>query len=528
MKNKNIYFVIVSTMLLVLILILAINKRSESQNKLNQESNQKTENEIQEMDQVYLKNGDTYDLTVANIKKTVAGKEQEMVSYNGTIPGPTIYVHEGDEININLINKTDHDQYLHSHGVRMENKYDGSQLTQDPIKTGESFTYKLKFKDPGVYWYHPHSSEVVDQARGLYGGFVVLPKENDYFEKVNSEKLIFLSDILIDQDGNINENQNDYTLMGHYGNHIFINGIENFTMDAKAGDVLRLYLINSANARPFNFAIPKAKLKLLGGDSGAYEKESFVDSVVLGPGERYIVDVYLEKEDSYLIENKTPESTKTIGEIVVKGKTEKDYSERFNTLEKNKYFEKSIYQFKKYSDKSVDKRLRLDISMNMMGNQEMSGMNMNGMHMMGGRMMSNMSMGQSDDGIEWEDSSQDMNSYSNTDNVKWKIVDIDTNKENMDIRWTLSKNSPTKIEIYNNPDSMHPMQHPIHFHGQRFLILSRDGKKEDNLVWKDTVLVKAGEKVVILLDNSNSGDWMSHCHTSEHLNDGMNFEFVVK
>jgi len=47
-----------------------------------------------------------------------------------------------------------------------------------------------------------------------------------------------------------------------------------------------------------------------------------------------------------------------------------------------------------------------------------------------------------------------------------------------------------KVRIHNKKDGTHPMQHPIHFHGQRFLVLNENGKQMDNLVWKDTALVK--------------------------------------
>lgn len=98
----------------------------------------------------------------------------------------------------------------------------------------------------------------------------------------------------------------------------------------------------------------------------------------------------------------------------------------------------------------------------------------------------------------------------------------------MGIDWVFQKDGVSKIEIYNDPHAMHPMQHPIHFHGQRFLILSRNGVPEKNLVWKDTVLIPAGQKVELLFDASNPGNWMAHCHIAEHLEAGMMFNFSVK
>ena len=115
-----------------------------------------------------------------------------------------------------------------------------------------------------------------------------------------------------------------------------------------------------------------------------------------------------------------------------------------------------------------------------------------------------------------------------TKDVIWQIKDLETNKINMDIYWKFKKGNYYNISIYNDPKSNHPMQHPIHFHGQRFLILSRNGVKTTNYTWKDTVLVKTGETVEILLEASNVGKWMSHCHIAEHLTSGMMIGFDVE
>ena len=85
-----------------------------------------------------------------------------------------------------------------------------------------------------------------------------------------------------------------------------------------------------------------------------------------------------------------------------------------------------------------------------------------------------------------------------------------------------------KIRLVNEMDSDHPMHHPFHIHGAgRFLVLARDGDAEPNLVWNDTVLVRTGETVDILLDVTNPGRWMAHCHIAEHHESGMMFSFDV-
>ncbi len=500
--------------------------------------------EVQESAVVELKNGDTYDLTAGYVTKVVGGKQHTMLAYNGSIPGPTIRVAQGAEVTINFKNNTDLPALLHSHGVRMDNAFDGSQTVQKEMKPGETFVYKLKFPDAGVYWYHPHVKEVYGQALGLFGAFIVTPKGQAYFPPVNREMPIFLSDLPI-ENGKIaiTKDDNTHSLMGHYGNILLLNGQEKFSLEAKSGEVLRLYVVNAANTRPFNFAIKGLKLKLIGADSGAYEKASFVDGVILGPSERAIVDVLLPASGTYEIQNKTPETTYALGTIAVANeKADISYRGEFDTLQSNTATIQSIDPFRTYFDWPHQRRIALSIDM-MPARQSLGagggGMGGMGSHQMpGGTMMDDstslttggmgMMGGVPKGGIEWEDDMQIMNEMSNKEMVKWKIVDQDTGKENMDIDWSFKRGSPVKIRIENLSNSMHPMQHPIHFHGQRFLVVARDGIRQTNLVWKDTVLLKAGETVDIVLDISNPGVWMAHCHISEHLEAGMMMKFTVE
>ena len=94
------------------------------------------------------------------------------------------------------------------------------------------------------------------------------------------------------------------------------------------------------------------------------------------------------------------------------------------------------------------------------------------------------------------------------------------NKANMDIAWMFKVGDKVKIKIFNDPKSMHPMQHPFHIHGQKFLVLSTNGVKNTNMVWKDTTLIQKGDTVEILVDMENPGMWMAHCHIAEHLESG--------
>jgi FtsP/CotA-like multicopper oxidase with cupredoxin domain len=132
-------------------------------------------------------------------------------------------------------------------------------------------------------------------------------------------------------------------------------------------------------------------------------------------------------------------------------------------------------------------------------------------------------------GIEWEDDMVEVNRMTTPANFRWKLVDGDTGAENAAIDWKFKVGDQVKLRLVNEMDSDHPMPHPFHVHGAgRFLILARDGAVEANLVWKDTVLVRTGETVDILLDVTNPGRWMAHCHIAEHHESGMMFSVDVE
>jgi FtsP/CotA-like multicopper oxidase with cupredoxin domain len=133
------------------------------------------------------------------------------------------------------------------------------------------------------------------------------------------------------------------------------------------------------------------------------------------------------------------------------------------------------------------------------------------------------------DGIEWEDDMVAVNRLTTPANTRWKLIDRATGAEGAAIDWTFRVGDQVKIRLVNEMESDHPMHHPFHIHGAgRFLVLSRDGTPEPNLVWKDTVLVPTGQVVDILLDVTNPGRWMAHCHIAEHHESGMMLSFDVE
>lgn len=483
---------------------------------------------------VNFKNGEIYNLTASIVKKSIAGSEVKMLAYNGSIPGPVIKVPKGAEVTINFTNNTDVPTTLHSHGVRLLNKFDGvPDVTQKEVGVGQSFSYKIKFPDEGVYWYHPHIREDYAQELGLYGNYIVASDDPNYWSPVNEEIPLMVDDILI-ENGKIAPfgPVADHALMGRFGNVMLVNGSDNYSLSVKQGEVARLYITNVANTRTFNLSIPGAKMKLVGADAGRYTQQTFVDSVLISPSERVVLDVLFDNAGTYTLEHKTPDKTYTMAKInVTPDAVVTSYKLQFLTLRTNNDITKAVSNLDSYFSKPDDKKLSLTVdtgSMNMSNGQKSSG---DGHMIADGTMMGGggMTMGGSDtEKIEWEDSMTIMNQIADTNIIKWKIVDQDTGKSGNDINWNFKVGDKVKIKIFNDQNSPHPMQHPIHFHGQKFLVLSTNGVKNDNLVWKDTILIQKGDTVEILVDMENPGTWMAHCHIAEHLEAGMMFGFKVQ
>jgi FtsP/CotA-like multicopper oxidase with cupredoxin domain len=131
-------------------------------------------------------------------------------------------------------------------------------------------------------------------------------------------------------------------------------------------------------------------------------------------------------------------------------------------------------------------------------------------------------------GIEWEDDMLEVNRGLTSARVHWRVVDRTSGTEREAFDWRFTVGERVKIRVVNEAASDHPMHHPFHIHGAgRFVVLARDDVAEQNLVWKDSVLIRAGESIDLLLDVTQPGRWMAHCHIAEHLQSGMMFGFTV-
>lgn len=499
---------------------------------------------------IELKEGDSYDLRASVVKQTVGGKTFRRFAYNGSIPGPLFKVKQGATAKIRFINETDVDTSLHSHGLRQDYRFDGAVgISQPAVKPGETFVYELKFPDAGIFWYHPHVREDYQQDMGLMGNFLVEPKGGAFWSAVDREEVVMLDDMLAVTPVPYPVDGANHAIMGRFGDTFLVNGAVLPSLSYRPGEIVRYFVTNAANTRTFRLGFRGAKMKLVGSDLSPFEKEAMADSVTIAPGERYVIEVKFPGTGRVEFVNHTPQSMATLATFEPKGDMVTRVTPlKFETLRSNISLKKEIDAFTVRAKGAKSRTLKLSVSlggeaMSHAGHGMPSSADPHAGHVMpssvdphAGHTM-NKTHAQKKESkdvpwipapskIEWEDTMREMNEKSTTATVKWKMIDS-SGKVNMGVNWILAKGEIARILLDNSKGGDHPMQHPIHFHGQRFVVASVNGKKTKNRAWKDTVLVGTGDKVEILLDASNPGKWMAHCHISEHLTSGMMTGFEV-
>ncbi|MEZ5934096.1 MAG: multicopper oxidase family protein [Alphaproteobacteria bacterium] len=409
-------------------------------------------------------------------------------AFNGSVPGPVIRARQGERLQIEVANALDEPTTVHWHGLRVPVAMDGvPYLSQAPIEPGGSFVYAFDLADAGTYWYHPHINSAEQVGRGLYGALIV---EESSPPVVDRELLWVLDDWRLDQEAQITPfgNMHDMSHAGRIGNSVTINGAIPKTERVRAGERLRLRLINAANARTFGLDFGMLNPWVIALDGQPVEPYRLDDApLLLAAATRadLIVDMTgAPGSESEVVDGAYgPDYAYELIRFSYGDQAPLDAGEREPpaALVPNPI---------KEPDPAQAERHRLVFEGGAMGG--MAGA------MMGGRRL-------------------DMRELAGRGRL-WAINGVVPEDLYRDAPLFESKLGGTVLLALENRTAF---AHPIHLHGHSFRVLTRNGQTEPHQPMRDTVTVGADETVEIAFVADNPGRWMVHCHVLEHQMTGM-------
>ncbi|MEX2649370.1 MAG: multicopper oxidase family protein [Alphaproteobacteria bacterium] len=413
--------------------------------------------------------------------------ENELWTYDGALPGPTIRAVQGSRLRVIVENRLAEETTVHWHGIRVPNAMDGvPHLTQAPIPPGGRFVYEFDLPDAGTYWYHPHQRSFEQVGRGLYGALIVEAAESPV---VDRDVVWVLSDWRLLPTGELSDdfgNFFDVMHAGRVGNTVTVNGALPTDFPVRTGERIRLRLINAANARIFALEFSGHRPAVIATDGHPVEPHEPVGGrMILGPAMR--VDLILDatgdpaarhavrdsfyKDLAYDLLHLAYEAKPAAG-----GRA----GDAIPRLAPNTMPE---------PDEAMAERRVMTFEGGMMGG-------MMGAMMDGAQADMNQMMKQ---GMAWA-----VNGVANTGHV-------------MEPALVLERGRSYVLELRNQT----AWYHPIHLHGHAFRVVRRNGRPEPFRPWQDTVLIPPRETADIAFVADNPGDWMIHCHILEHQAGGM-------
>jgi len=469
---------------------------------------------------VRLNDGDTLTLVAGTVRKRIHGREYVMFGFNGQIPGPLLQVARGTSVTVHFVNQLDQPSSVHWHGLRQDWRMDGAPpLSQDPVPAGGRFTYTLRFPDAGLYWYHPHVREEMQQDLGLSGNIMVQGMQG--LPSVAREEVLLLDDLLIGDDGLVpfGLEAPTHALMGRFGNQLLVNGEPRWSDTMRAGETIRLWFTNAANTRTFNLAASNATMRLVAADMGAFPGPLAVESVVLAPAERYAVDLTPTGEGPVVLTNRVQAidhlfgrfvgQVDTIGVIDVPGSP--------FTVHRSPPPAASVPEVRRETGPAASPDFIFEF-----------GLRPTDLPFVTERMM--LLDSAYFHPVEWSGTMPMMNWATTARQAKWFVRNAVTGGENEAASFSVRRGDVRTIRLVNPRNSLHAMQHPVHMHGQRFMVVAVNGVATDpaHRAWKDTVLLPAGGTVDLVVEFTNPGHWMLHCHIAEHVESGMMTHFTVE
>jgi FtsP/CotA-like multicopper oxidase with cupredoxin domain len=417
----------------------------------------------------------TTELRLAPALQTLVGSEHPATAvwaYNGTVPGPELRFRQGERLRVAVANELDVETTVHWHGIRLPNAMDGvPNVTQKPIAArGGRFIYEFDLPDAGTYWYHPHLGSPEQVGRGLYGPLIVEEREPP---RVDRDLVWVLSDWRLDREARIAPefmNAMDASHAGRIGNTVTVNGRVRESLAVRAGERLRLRLINASNARIYRLSFDGHRPWLLAFDGQPVQPRSG-QGVVLGPAQR--ADLLLD-----------------CGGVP---------GSRHRVVDD--FYPRRAYRVLDFAYGDLP-ALRSNfaplpaLAPNPVKRPDLRAAERHRIVFAGG------AMGAVPDqrrhrGLFWT-----LNGTAVRDDHHGHAPLL-----------TLARNRSYVLELVNET----AWHHPIHLHGHVFRVLSGDEKD----TWGDTVLIDPRTRVEVAFVADNPGDWMLHCHVLEHQASGM-------
>ncbi|MFU2113746.1 multicopper oxidase family protein [[Pasteurella] aerogenes] len=425
------------------------------------------------------------------------GKETEFWAYNGQLPGPQIEVFEGDDVEIEFINRLPQPTTLHWHGLSVPNEADGNP--QDPVEPQSRRVYRFTLPkgSAGTYWYHPHPHHYVSEQvyKGLAGTLVVKSAE-DPLAHLNEQHWV-LSDLRLDASGVIPPNNMMDWMNGREGEFILINGQYQPSIQVKTDERIRIW--NATSARYLRLKVEGVQWIVVGTEGGLLEKpRAAVDELFLAPAERVEV----------ILQGSTPHSVSLQSLYYDRRKMMVQETPYDLTLAKIQVASVSLALPERLRDlpprvePTVNRQIRF--SENMMNTNQMSGQ-MPMSHNMAANSTNNAIPPMMDGMFLVNGKSFDMNR----------------------VDFVVKQGEVEQWEIFNESH----MDHPFHLHGTQFEVIERRLNGQvllaSDRALKDVVNLQPYEKVIIRFKQEHPGLKMYHCHILEHENLGMMGMFKV-
>jgi bilirubin oxidase len=400
------------------------------------------------------------------------GVKSEVFAYNGTIPGPTLEVREGDHVIVHFHNKLPEPTTIHWHGIHLPVESDGSPF--QPIAPGASHDYEFTVRPgtAGTYWYHPHPDRRTGFAigKGLFGGIIVRAADDPLAATIH-ERLLILSDNRFLQDGSVDfpdatsahggiDEEN-----GREGPVLFVNGRVMPTLNIRSGEVQRWRIVNASAGRIYRIALSGHTMLHVGSDGGLFETPREVKELLLTTGER--VEILVRGTDS-------PGAKALLQDLpydrYAPQTRPKDWKTTLDLLTLQTTEEPAVPAV------AIPSHLRVIPPLDTTKSTAVR----------------TVVFGQ---GI-----------------INGKTMDMNR----VDVSTTVGATEIWEIE------NVVGMDHPFHLHGFQFQVLDRDGVAEPYRSWKDMLNIpKHSTARIIVRYDDYPGKWMFHCHILDHEDHGM-------